>query len=483
LIGGQQVFLHAAGAIGPIGPILGIETDLPDALQRAILPAPPTGEELMKAVRASLSLLDLAGERITAPLQGAVYRAVLGNVDSSMFVAGPTGAFKTEVAALALQHYGTGFNARNLTANWSSTANATESLSFAAKDMVLVVDDFAPGGSQSDVARVHREADRLFRNAGNHSGRQRLRSDGTMRVEKPPRSLLIATGEDIPRGHSVRGRLGIIEISKGNITSENLARCQRDAADGQYAKTMSGYIQWLAPRIEDIRNGLGNEVRALREKYHDEEQHARTPGIRADLAIGWKYFLRFALDVGAISEQEAKDYQERADVGLKVMAQAQAAHQQAAEPVNQFLTLIRSAINAGRVHVASLAGTYPPENQGAWGWRKEDTNEGPIWKAQGRRIGWVDGDDLYLDPENSHAEAQKLAGDQGESIPVGSKTLSRRLHEKKKLKTTDPNRGRLVVRRDLEGKRIEVWHLCAQEVSLVTKNVPNVPDEGEVLDF
>jgi hypothetical protein len=396
---------------------------------------------------------------------------------------GSTGLFKTEFVALPQQHFGVEFNSRNLPGSWVSTANATESLAFAAKDMVFVVDDFAPGGNQADVVRMHREADRVFRSVGNRSGRQRLRSDGTVRPVRPPRSLLISTGEDIPRGHSVRGRMGIVEISKGDITSENLTRCQKDAAAGLYALAMSGYLWWLAPRIEAIRNGLGEEIRCLRERYYDENQHARTPGIRADLAIGWKYFLHFALDVGAISQQMLKDYQERVGVGLKVMAQAQAAHQQAAEPVSQFLALIRSALNAGRAYIASPSGSYPPENPDAWGWRREDSNEGPYWKPQGKCIGWVDGEDLYLDPENSFAEAQGLAGAQGESIPVGSKTLSKRLEENGKLKTTERNRGKLTVRRMLEHKRIEVWHLSALEVLCVEKIVPIGPDEGEISDL
>jgi hypothetical protein len=482
-IDGQWVYLHAGGAIGSNGPIPGIETSLPDTLQCAILPPPPTGDELVKAVRASLSIIDLAAERITAPVQGAVYRAPLGNLDFSLFVVGSTGQFKTELVALAQQHYGGEFNSRNLPGSWVSTANATESLSFAAKDMAFVVDDFAPGGSQSDLARMHREADRIFRGVGNRSGRQRLRSDGTVRPVRPPRSLLISTGEDIPRGHSVRGRMGIVEITKGNITSENLTRCQKDAARGLYTLAMSAYASWLASRIEAIRNGLRDEVRSLRERYYEEGQHARTPGIRADLAIGWKYVLHFALDVGAITEAEVKDYQERAGVGLKVMAQAQAAHQQAAEPVSQFLALIRSALNAGRAHVASPSGGYPAENPDAWGWRKEDSNEGPIWKPQGRRVGWVDGEDLYLDPESSHAEAQGLAGAQGESIPIGSKTLSKRLEEKQKLKTTERSRGKLTVRRLLEHKRIDVWHLPALEVLCVETIGPIGPGEGEVLDL
>jgi hypothetical protein len=273
--------------------------------------------------------------------------------------------------------------------------------------------------------------------------------------------------------------MGIVEIAKSDITSEKLTKCQREATVGYYALAMSGYISWLAARYEEIRNSLRDEIRSLRERYQSESQHTRTPGIRADLALGWKYFLHFAQDVGAINDAEVEAYQERAGVGLKLMAQAQAAHQQAAEPVSQFLALIRSALASGRAHIASPSGGNPAETPDAWGWRKEDTHEGPYWKPQGRRIGWVEGEDLFLDPESSHAEAQRLAGEQGESLPIASKTLSKRLDEKKKLKTTDKGRGKLAVRRLLEHKRLDVWHLSALEVLCVEKINPIGPADEE----
>src|SRR5579871_5767608 len=267
LIDGQWVYLHAGGAVGQIGQILGVETALPDTLTRAVLPAPPTGEELINAVRVSLSMISLAAERITAPIMAAVYRAPLGDIDFSIYVVGASGRFKTELVTLGQQHYGAELNSRNLPGGWSSTANATEALAFAAKDMLFVVDDFAPSGDMANVSRMHREADRIFRAVGNHSGRQRLRADGGLRAVRPPRALLLSSGEDIPRGHSVRGRMGIVEITEGDITSERLTKCQRDAAAGYYALALSGYISWLASRYEEIRNSLREEVRLLRERY------------------------------------------------------------------------------------------------------------------------------------------------------------------------------------------------------------------------
>src|SRR5262249_49285197 len=150
------------------------------------LPAPPEGEAQVRAVRASLSLLDgLAPDRVSFPLLAGAYRAALGYADFSLFQEGPTGVFKSEQAALPPQHYGPGLDARHLPGSWSSTGNALEATAFAAKDALLVVDDFAPGGSVADVQRCHREADRLLRAQGNRSGRQRMRSDTSLRPPKP----------------------------------------------------------------------------------------------------------------------------------------------------------------------------------------------------------------------------------------------------------------------------------------------------------
>src|SRR5262249_3025680 len=158
-----------------------------------------------------------------------------------------------------------------------------------------------------------------------------------------------------------------------------------------------------------------------------------------------------------INVEEAEAYRERAGAGLTVMGQAQAEHQQAAEPTAHFLRLLCSAISSGRAHVASTAGGEP-ERPAACGWRGHATARGETaylgWKPQGRRVGWVTGGALYLDPDASFAEAQQLAVDQGESLPVTSRTLGKRLHERKLLKSTEEGRGKLRCRRTVEGKRV-----------------------------
>jgi hypothetical protein len=162
-IGGAWHYLHAGGAIGAEGPAPGVEVALPGTLAGFELPAPPEGAALAAAVKASLGLVDrLAPDRLAFPLLGAVYRAALGEapgpLDLSLHLAGPHGAGKSELAALAQQHYGAGLDARHLPGSWLSTGNALEGLAFAGKDALLVVDDFAPRGAKRRTGSCGRRA-------------------------------------------------------------------------------------------------------------------------------------------------------------------------------------------------------------------------------------------------------------------------------------------------------------------------------------
>jgi hypothetical protein len=331
-IDGQWCYLHAAGAVGPDGAVAGVEVSLPDALGGYRLPGPPEGSDLATAVRASLAVLDCAPDRITAPVLGAAYRAVLGPADYSIHLSGPTGAGKTELAALAQQHWGAGLDARHLPGSWASTGNSLEGLAFAAADALLCVDDFAPTGSTTDVARVHREADRLLRAQGNRSGRMRCRPDGTLRPARMPRGTILSTGEDVPRGQSLRARALVLELAPGDVDWGRVSACQRDAAANVYALAMAGYVRHLAADYHDIRQGLAAATAHPRERILAEGLHARTPGIIADLAAGWQHWLDFAAEVGAIDGDTRGVLARRVWVALLEVAGSQGEHLQAAEP-------------------------------------------------------------------------------------------------------------------------------------------------------
>jgi hypothetical protein len=483
-IGVDWVYLHAGGAVGASGLADDIPVILPEALAGFRLPAPPEGAKLADAVRASLGLLRLGPDRLTFPLVAAVYRAVLGDTDFALHLAGPTGAYKSEAAALAQQHFGPGMVRKNLPASWSSTGNALEGLAFTAKDALLAVDDFCPVGSSADVQRYHKEADRLFRGQGNRAGRQRLRADATLRPAKPPRGLMLSTGEDTPRGQSLRARLLVLDVSPGDFgpqppaANPTLSACQRDANGGKYAAALAGFIRWLAPQLDDIRGGLLDELTELRDQARSDGQHARTPGIVADLALGLRYLLDFALVVGAIAETERAELWKRGWGALTEAAAVQAAHLATAEPTGLFLRLLSAAVASGYAHIANVDCDEPPEPQ-RWGWRLEQfrTKDGTdfVARPQGVRVGWLVEGELYLEPEASFAAVQCFARDQNESFAVTAHTLRRRLKEKGLLASVDDRRQKLTVRKTLQGTRRDVLHLARTPASPLDETGPTGP--------
>lgn len=472
------LYLHAGGAINGDGPVLGIEVHPPEALLRFVLPVPPSRAEMVQAISASLRLVDLGPDRITIPLLAAVVRSVLGPADFSLHLTGPTGAGKTELAALAQQHFGKEIGPRHLPASWSSTGNALEGLAFAAKDALLVVDDFAPTGATWDIQRYHREADRLLRAQGNNTGRQRMRADATLKPTKAPRGLILSTGEDIPRGLSLRARLLVIELSPTDLAWARLSACQVDGTSGRYAQVIAAFVQWLAPRYAGLRERLRAEAEKLRQLAFHSEQHRRTATIVAELAVGWRLFLEFAQAARAIAPERSEQLWTRGWNALGMLATDQARHQRVSDPARLFLALLGGAIASGRAHVAGPGG-QEPDTPEAWGWRLYTVGAGEHerqeWRPGGDRVGWVAEDDLYLDPHAALTAAQRFGRDGGEQIPVGLPTLTRRLKEQGLLTGREEYRGVLTVRRILEGKRRDVLPLAA---SALTPPEPDQPDQG-----
>jgi hypothetical protein len=458
-----------------------IRVRLPAALSRFVLPSPPSGPDLVRAIQASLLFLEVAPDQVTLPLYAATWRAAITGADFSLHVTGPTGAGKSELTALAQQHYGAGLDARNLPGAWASTANALEGTAYRAKDALLVVDDFVPQGSQSDVDRAHRDADRLFRGQGNNSGRARCNRDGTPKEGKSPRGLIFSSGEESPRGHSLNARILNLDLAQAAVRWEQVTICQNDARAGLYAQAMAGFIRWMAPRYDEVREVLRSERERLREEYRADCQHLRTASIAADLQAGFEFFLEFAVEKGAISQEQSDALLARLGEALGKLLKEQGRQQGANDPVTWFLELLGAALLSGWAHVADPAGGPPENRPEAWGWevrtswekrqesttdddRGDDLEERTTKWPKGDRIGWLVGGQLYLIPGAALASAQRVARNTGQHLPLTDRTLGKRLHQRGLLASRDENRGKYTVRLNAQRARPDVLHLSAESV-------------------
>jgi hypothetical protein len=435
-------------------PCADVEVRLRAQLARYELPAPPSGQSQVDAIRSSLDILELVPDPVAVPVLGLLYRAPLGCVDFAVHLFGHTGTGKTAIAALAQQHMGSTMDAQHLPGSWESTDNALEALLHMAGDAVCVVDDFMYKGSQADVQRLNRVADRIFRELGNQTGRARMRADLTMVAPKVPHAALLSTGEECPRGQSLTARRVDVEVQDGDVAWSRLTECQRDGHEGLYAAAMSGYITWLAPQYNNISSALSDRVKELREQILVDGQHKRTPHNLAQLAVGWSYFLDYAVEAGAIDTAQRCDLDRRIGAALAETARTQTVQQAEHDSIARFLETIRAAIASGDAHIATLEGTMPSDAR-SWGWRDQ-------WTPQGKLIGWVEGNDVYLLPDAALQIVQRWGESAGEPLHISKRMLGKGLKARGLLASYDKGRGKNTTRKVVKKARHDVYHLRAE---------------------
>lgn len=482
---GRWLYLHAGGAIAADDAPAGIDVALGDALARYQLPAPPADPAWLKqCVRASLRVLDLGAPHVVYPLYCSIWRPLLGECDLSTFINGRTQSFKSELASLVARHFGAGMHAKALSGSWDSTLNHLRDMAFKLRDAIFVIDDFKPGVLKArDAAEMHKLADRILRAQGNLSERGRCDEYGNSRASKRPQGMILATGEELPFGQSLRARMWIVDLSPRDIDSSVLSLCQADAREGLYAAAMAGGIRWLATggRIGGIRGGFRSELEAQRPAAVDAlrgmnlsgDDLRRTTDNTLNLQLAFGHFLRFALQSRAVTDGEASKLHDQCWAALVQSAELQARHQRDEDPVSRFFHLLRSALSSGLAYVSAADGSEPPEGwKLACGYRKR----GSLWEPGRTRVGSYLPRGVALDTEASFRIANDVVGPSGDGIGVSSPAaLGKHLAAKGMLVTSgDDEHGRRTGRQRIDGRLRTVW--CVPHHAL---EIPG-PEEGGV---
>ena len=420
----RHVFLHAGGAVGAEG----VEVELEPGLERYGFSTldEAAREGLAEAVRWSLGFLELSSPRITAPLLGAAYLAPLSEIvvpDFTLWPWGSTGSFKSTLAALLLSHYGD-FSETSLPLSFESTANALERSLFLLKDVPAVVDDWRPAVSRGDASEMDRKAQRLLRATGNRQGRGRMTSDTTLRRSYSPRGLVIATAEALPEGpafESAAARALSINLSREDVDLEKLSELQQHKT--ALGRAMTGYIEWLALRYEELSRKLPAQRDGLRNGLRPElvGSHPRTPDTAAAIITGLQTLRAYALSTGALERQAADEFLSRASAGVIEAAKAHTEATKGGDPATRFVEILRSLFDASKAYVKDRETGTHPEDWSDLGWEKRETQVGAdIVPERGASfVGWVDDIHLYLDKDAAYAAVAGFA--QRGGIPFGIK--------------------------------------------------------------
>ncbi|MGE0193795.1 MAG: DUF3854 domain-containing protein [Planctomycetota bacterium] len=430
-IDNEHVYLHGGGAITRGGTREDIRVALPQSLQPLHLPKPPEGEDLSKAVGALLDLINLGPSHVMAPVFCLPFRAAIGKADVSGYLLGESGIFKTELAALCQQFYGAGFNARVLPAGFSSTVNSLEALAHHAKDALMVIDDFAPQGSKVDIDRKHGDLDRVLRGTGNRQGRERMNPDGTLCPPRPPRALVLATGEVGIRMRSGSARTISIRLRAGDIQSADLHVAQRAGASGLYASCMAAFLKWLAPHYDELMQSWPGRLDQIRQELVNSSSHKRMTSSAAELILTGETLAEFMRETGLVSRDRVASLLEWLRTGILLGLARASEELEEAEPTVRFRELLCSAIQSGQAHIASAAGGAPGDAE-LLGWRRPSSMvaEGSHTSALtpgGSCVGYIDERHLMLNFTAAYGVASEVAGRTSQPLQADATSLKRYL--------------------------------------------------------
>lgn len=420
-IGGEWCYLFHGGAIGAQGITVNMGAEL--NTYRLDGSGNPKFHEMgyAEAARKTLSLMNVTKRSTAIALLGTVFLAPLREWMTqtdvvpafSLFLHGQTQTRKSSIAALAMAHFGN-FHAKNAPANFNSTGNSIARKAFACKDMPFWVDDFHPTDSQQEKRAMNATAQRLARAFGDGADRGRLNADGSLQVNRPPRSVAIITGEDLPAvGASGLARFFIVDVEKGDIpVTEELTALQEDAREGWLQRSMRGYILFLEKQTKTLPTTVHDLFMQFREnarKIGSGDQE-RAPEAIACIMTGYVMLLRYCESLGVFDETECQVMAVEALKSLTEASRKQSRDMESEKPSRIFLDTLSELISTRRVWVKDLV---------------IGEQKGPF--ATDNMIGWRDNSYFYLLPNMAFKEVSRVCREEGHEFPVSLKALYKHL--------------------------------------------------------
>jgi hypothetical protein len=430
-IKGSWVYLHAGGSVGSEA----VEVEISDRLSQYLLPK--EAEDLVDAIKLSFSLLELGPKKIMYPLLALIYLAPLceplrqARIEPSLlnYIWGPTGTKKSTLIAIFLCHFGA-FDGKGLPASFRDTANSLEKLAFLAKDTVLPVDDLYPAREPREKVSLEGKLEHLSRNQGDRTGKGRMKADTSLREGLSPRGLALCSGEVMPLSGSSLARNFVHKLQKGDINLEKLTQAQSQQAILPHA--MRGYLEWLAPQMEDLPGQLKDAFIHLRgrasEKATVKTRHGRLNEAISHLHLGLNSFCSFAVAQGAITQEEGKKILQDAWEIFNQIADEQALQELATEPSKKIAEASLELEAQGRIYWADMKG-IPGYLEGAI------------------KVGWKDGekDVYYTNLGTLLKEVNQHLRNQGDLVSLSRIDLINYLTQKEFLVEKDKNKNQKTI--------------------------------------
>lgn len=317
-----------------------------------------------KSCEYTLQMVDVAPRSLTIVLLAIV---ILSLVQSKMVSRGiyfkgvccivaQTQSFKTTLASLFFDLA----DGRKTDINFEASTAAIIRTIGNARDSTVVLDDYKPGATKTESREMLQKINTVIRCCSDDSGGIKRAGMKNETVTNSASCLVVVTAEYIHFDvQSTLARLLILEMNRKSVDQDKLTYFQQNHAI--YRECIENFIQYI------VRQGINTfcenlEQRFLQERYslqtelfaHEVSVDNRTSDMCTWLNIAFSEFLKYALSVNAITQEDVEKYkQESKAIFLSVM-EKQAERVAELDEVRCYFAGLGVLLETGEEHLGEL---------------------------------------------------------------------------------------------------------------------------------
>lgn len=312
----------------------------------------------------TLQMLDVAPHSLTIVLLAI---AILSLVQSRMVERGiyfkgvccivaQTQSFKTTLASLFFDFaYG-----READVNFEATTTAIVRTIGNTCDSTVILDDYKPGATKAEKNDMLQKISTVIRLCSDASGGIKKAGIQNRTVANTARCLVVVTAERIHfTVQSTLARLLVLEMDRKSVDKDKLTYFQANHA--MYHEFIEDFIRYISSKgvnafCERLEQRFLQERNVLQDDLlaRNIETDGRSNDMCIWLNIAFSEFLKYALDIQVITQEQHDDYLEEARQIFISILEQQAERVSELDEVHRFFKGLQVLIETREVHIGQL---------------------------------------------------------------------------------------------------------------------------------
>lgn len=293
-------------------------------------------------------------------------------------ITAPTQSFKTTLASLFFDFD----QGREADVNFEATTTAIVRTIGNTRDSTVILDDYKPGATKAESNDMLQKISKVVRLCSDDSGGIKKAGVQNQTVTNTARCLVVVTAERIHfTVQSTLARLLVLEMNRKSVDKDKLTYFQANHA--MYRGFIEDFIRYISSKgVDAFCERLEQRFLQERNVLQDDllMRNIETDGRSNDMCVWlntiFSEFLKYALDIQVITQEQHDNYLEEARQIFISILEQQTERVSELDEVRRFFKGLQVLIETRSVHIGQLQSRNmnysTSDSKSAIGFRKKD---------------------------------------------------------------------------------------------------------------